>query len=144
MAIMVKCPHCKKEYDELKIKNIKYCVECKKCNKTECQNHPFLVKSYEFYDKDRIKHTEFYDKDNRLKDKDEVLDAIRATYGYIDKKSKLAFIDYKGAAFVKCKGCDEKLYEQKLVYKCPHCDSKISRTTYIFFSLPEKRTTTWR
>ncbi|MDD5417669.1 MAG: hypothetical protein PHW96_02155 [Candidatus Nanoarchaeia archaeon] len=132
MAIMVKCPRCNEEFDLMSVKE-RYCVECKKCNKTECQNHPFSVDSYEFYDKDRITHTEFYDKDNRLKDKDEVLDAIRATYGYIDKKSKLAFIDYKGAAFVKCKECDEKIYEQVSVHKCPNCNEEIRHTLPISF-----------
>ncbi|MDD5417671.1 MAG: hypothetical protein PHW96_02165 [Candidatus Nanoarchaeia archaeon] len=86
---MEKCEYCKKEYDIFKIKNIKYCVECKKCNKTECIPNSRVVR-------------DFSQKDDK-------------------------------GAFVKCKDCNEKIYEETMIHTCPHCKKEIKNVFPISF-----------
>lgn len=39
----------------------------------------------------------------------------------------------KIGAFVKCSGCDEKIYKETMVYKCPNCKKEIKRKSSIAF-----------
>lgn len=45
VELMKKCPYCEKEFDLLKAKE-KYCIECKKCGKVECQVAPYTTKEF--------------------------------------------------------------------------------------------------
>lgn len=42
------------------------------------------------------------------------------------------FKDEKGA-FVKCSGCDEKIYEEIMIYKCPNCKKELKHKSKIPF-----------